>query len=160
MAATTLRPDPRDRGVASLAAVLVSLVLLMIIAVGVLRQYAFAAASSLQARAHAEAVAVLSWKATEARTGTGTLVCQPVPTPPVETIDQLGPDKLTPPDGFRVTCLEVCVTWPPPVTPAPSYKPVVSCGSSRQEAAARIITVSWGPIDAGRTLEQTVVDPS
>ena len=46
------------------------LVMLMIIGVGVLRQYAFAAASSLQARSHAEAVAVLTWKATEAQSAT------------------------------------------------------------------------------------------
>ena len=167
MTATSLRSEPRDRGVASLAAVLVSLVMLMIIAVGVLRQYAFAAASSLQARAHAEAVAVLSWKAIEARTGTGTLFCHPPPTPPatlpVEKIDQLGPDKLTPPDGFRITCLEASVCWPPPVTtlppPALPYDPEPPCDPSQQEVPSRTVSVSWGPEDGGRTLEQTVVDP-
>lgn len=155
MAPTSLRRDLRDRGTASLAAVLVSLVLLMIIAVGVLRQYAFAAASSLQARAHAEAVAVLSWKAAEY----GANGC-PTTTPPIPPVTTLGPDKLTPPEGFRVTCVPVDVWWPPPLTATPSCNPydaLTKCAPFQELKPSLVISVSWGPVDSERTLDQTVV---
>ena len=135
-----------------------SLVLLMMVGVGVLRQYAFAAASSLQARAHAEAVAVLSWKATEAQSAAD---CSSISTLPDAPIRQLGPDRLTPPEGFRVICQEVDVCWPPPPsTTAPAYDPtLMPCGYLQDPFPSRTITVSWGPVDSERTLKQTVVDP-
>ena len=147
---------------------LAAMVLFGIIAVSVLQQYSIAAVASLQARSHAEGVAVLSWKASEARSDDSAFVmtyCVNASSPqpfPVETINQLGPDKLTPFDGFRVTCLVEAICWPPPPLPFPTsttYSPSPPCPKDYQtETPTRTISVSWGPVDGGRTLRQTVVN--
>ena len=114
----------KDKG-SSLVWPLAALVLVGFVSVSVLQSFSRGAVASYHARVHAEGVAVLSWKTSEARVGV--LACQPPPLS-IATINNLGPDELTPTDGFRVTCESTDACWPPnpdstiplPVPPCPN----------------------------------------
>lgn len=153
-----------DKGDA-MVGVLVSLVLMGFVVSISARVFLRGSLASLRARSYAEAVAVASWKAAEF----GVLGCPTTAVPPVVV---LGPDELSTPDGFEVTCSEEFVKWPP-VDPPPTTLPGTPPTSvtvntypdkqsvpSGDHASIVTVTVNWDARGSPRSLQQSIVRES
>ena len=147
-----------------LVGVLVSMVLMGFMVSMSARQLMQGSLASLRARSHTEAVAVASWKAAEF----GVSGC---PITSIAPVMALGPDELSTPEGFEVTCSEAYVDWPPvdppPTTtiiprvqpPPPQAVTVTTLRSSPSGAHASIVTVTveWDARGSPRSLQQSIV---
>ena len=121
--------------------------LLMGVAVVLITQlYTSGAAMTIRAVARTEAEAVLEWHAAEYSNG-GCVASVQVTT--------LGPDALTPHEGFAVECATLAdVDYPPPACPAPGCLPVTTI--RRQPIT---VTVSWEMGGVPRAVRRTTWGP-
>lgn len=157
-----------DRGNV-LVGVLVSMVLMGFVVSMSARQLMQGSLASLRARSHTEAVAVASWKATEFRVSGCPDPTDPNNPPATTTIPPvftLGPDELSTPDGFEVTCSEDFVEWPPvdpppttlPGTPeTPLTVPKFDTPPSGAHSSIVTVTVNWDARGSERSLQQSIV---
>ena len=152
-----------DRGNV-LVGVLVSIVLMGFVVSLAGRQLLQGSLASLRARSHTEAVAVASWKAAEFRVSG-------CPTAPIEPVIALGPDELSTPNGFSVTCEELYIEWTPidpPPTTLPGTPPLVvtvrrdpNPPLSGVYTSIVTVTVNWDARGYPRSLQQSIVrEPS
>ena len=153
-----------------LVGVLVSVVLMGFVVSMSARQLMQGSLASLRARSHTEAVAVASWKAAEYRVSgcpDPTDPNDPTATTTIPPVVSLGPDELSTPGGFMVTCDPKYVEWPPidpppttlPGTPPPPPVTVTKLDIAPSGAHALMVTVevNWDARGSPRSLQQSIV---
>ena len=127
--------------------------LLMGVAVVLITQlYTTGAAMTIRAEARTEAEAVLEWFAAEYSTDG---CAAPV------RVTTLGPDALTPHEGFAVECVALAsVDYPPPAYPLPPPGPPTATLSDPPQARQPItVSVSWEMDGVPRTIRRTAWGP-
>ena len=137
----------RDAG-STLASVIVAMVLFSIFGGVAIQNYVRGATATYQAHAHADAAGVLAWHISEFRddpsacNGTSQMVTELVPH-----------EKLTPPDGYTVTCQpQASMLWPP----APCGD--LDCKLAKQTSIEPLaVTVEWDARGAPRSMSHILI---
>ena len=137
----------RDAG-STLASVIVAMVLFSIFGGLAIQNYVRGATATYQAHAHADAAGVLAWNVSEFRDDP--VSCDGTS----QTVTELVPhEKLTPPDGYTVTCQpQASMLWPP----APCGD--LDCELAKQTSIEPLtVTVGWNTRGAPRRMSHTLI---
>ena len=131
-----------------MASVIVAMMLFSIFGVLAIQGFVRGATATYQAHAHADAAGVLAWYVSEFRDDP--VSCDGTS----QTVTELVPhEKLTPPDGYTVTCQpQASMLWPPEPCG------VLDCELAKQTSIEPLaVIVEWDARGAPRSMSHTLI---